>query len=148
MSKIDLDKFKEQNTITLYCSKCNAEVNGCTSTAVSVLCFRCTTLLAPIEEKIKKEPSGFPRGWKLYARFVHADGSVYDKGIEQPELKGTLKPTDMEEIKKKSAAKKISKKEKIKKNDYKLEKRFEKRKEAKKLANKNKKNKIKELLNA
>lgn len=147
MSKIDLDKFKEQSTITLNCSKCDAEVSGCTSTAIAVLCFRCTTLLVPIEEKLKKEPSGFPRGWKLYARFVHADGKVYDKGIEQPKLNGTLKPTDMEEIKKKSAAKKISKKEKLKNNDVKLEKRFAKRKAAKKLANKNKKNKIKELLN-
>ena len=37
--------------------------------------------------------SGKPRGWAFMKEFVDKDGSVYHKGIEQPKLKGTLKPT-------------------------------------------------------
>jgi len=144
--KYDLNNFKNHDTITLSCSNCKVDVHGCTATAVAVLCHRCTTNLVPIEEKIKKEPSGFPRGWKLYSRFVHANGKVYDKGIEQTELEGTLPPTDMEEIKRKSKEKRLSKKEKIKKNEAKMNKIIEKRKKAKKIASENKKKKMKELL--
>lgn len=38
-------------------------------------------------------PSGKPRGWKFMKEYVHKDGTVYHKGVEQPGLKGTLKPT-------------------------------------------------------
>jgi len=34
-----------------------------------------------------------PRGWRLMNQFVDADGTVYIKGVEHPELKGTLPPT-------------------------------------------------------
>ena len=40
--------------------------------------------------------------------FVHVDGTVFHKGVEQPKLKGTLPPTPKPESKKK-----LSKQEKI-----------------------------------
>jgi hypothetical protein len=51
-----------------------------------------------------------PRGWKFMKQYVHKDGTVYFKGIEQPELKGTLPVTD-NIIKKEK--KKLSKQEKV-----------------------------------
>ena len=36
--------------------------------------------------------------------FVHSDGTVYQFGVEKPELKGTIKPTDIDSIKKQQKA--------------------------------------------
>jgi len=41
-----------------------------------------------IKIEIKK-----PRGWHFMNEFVDSEGNVYHKGVEQPELKGTLTPT-------------------------------------------------------
>ena len=43
------------------------------------------------------KPSGFHRGWRWMKEFVHKDGRVFHKGIEQIELKGTLPPTKQKE---------------------------------------------------
>lgn len=43
----------------------------------------------------EKKREGYPRGWRFKALFVHADGTVYHKGIEQPDLKGTLPATEI-----------------------------------------------------
>lgn len=45
--------------------------------------------------------SGRPRGWKFMKEFVHTDGTVFHKGVEQPKLKGTLPHTPKPEPKKK-----------------------------------------------
>lgn len=46
------------------------------------------------EEKTKSyKPTGRPAGWHFMNEFVDKDGTVYHKGVEQPKLKGTLKPT-------------------------------------------------------
>ena len=47
-----------------------------------------------------KRPSGFHRGWKFMKVFVHENGTVYHKGVEQPKLKGTLPATPRKETKK------------------------------------------------
>lgn len=47
-----------------------------------------------------KRPSGFHRGWKFMKVFVHENGTVYHKGVEQPDLKGTLPATPRKETKK------------------------------------------------
>ena len=62
--------------------------------AASVLCWYCTERMTepPVIQRVKID-SGMPRGWKLKAVFVHTDGTVYHKGVEQPELKGTLPAT-------------------------------------------------------
>ena len=44
-----------------------------------------------------KTPTGFHRGWRWMKEFVHKDGRVFHKGIEQPKLKGTLEPTKQKE---------------------------------------------------
>ena len=44
-------------------------------------------------DKVIKIKSGRPAGWHFMSEFVDKDGNVFHKGVEQPELKGTLKPT-------------------------------------------------------
>jgi hypothetical protein len=53
--------------------------------------------ILPTQRKI-----GYPRGWKFKKVFVHSDGTVYHKGMEQPELKDTLPPTPIVPKQKKS----------------------------------------------
>ena len=52
-----------------------------------------------------KRPSGFHRGWKFMKVFVHENGIVYHKGVEQPKLKGTLPATTRKETKKDTRSK-------------------------------------------
>jgi hypothetical protein len=84
---------------------CSNRVENVSSEATSVLCSRCSQALVPFEEKFKKK-SDKPRGWAFMKVYVHKDGTVYHKGKEQPELKGTLPPTKIE---KKEPKKKMSK---------------------------------------
>ena len=76
---------------------------------VSFTCGKCTMIRTlkrtPLEEMIpslkKKVSSGRPAGWHFMNEFVDKDGNVFHKGKEQPELKGTLKPTKVKPRKKK-----------------------------------------------
>ena len=45
------------------------------------------------KENPKKVSTGRPAGWHFMNEFVDKDGTVFHKGVEQPKLKGTLKPT-------------------------------------------------------
>jgi len=79
------------------------------SDAVAVLCSSCTqkTVEPP------KQPRGYvskgrPRGWQFMKEFVDPQGNVFHKGVEQPQLKGTLEPTKIEPAEKT----KLSKREK------------------------------------
>ena len=45
------------------------------------------------KEKPKKVSTGRPAGWHFMNEFFDKDGTVFHKGVEQPKLKGTLKPT-------------------------------------------------------
>ena len=54
-------------------------------------------------ELFGKHSTGRPRGWKWMQVYVDKDGTVFYKGEEQPDLKGTLKPT---KVKKKKPKKK------------------------------------------
>ena len=45
------------------------------------------------KEKPKLVSTGRPAGWHFMNEFVDKDGTVFHKGVEQPKLKGTLKPT-------------------------------------------------------
>ena len=84
---------------------CSNWVEGVSETAVAVLCSRCSQALVPFEETYKKK-SDKPRGWAFMKEYVHKDGTVYHKGKEQPELKGTLPPTKIEQ---KEPGKKLTK---------------------------------------
>lgn len=53
----------------------------------------------------EKKPTGYPRGWKFMAEFVDKDGNVYHKGEKQDDLFGTLPPTIVKELVKKSSVK-------------------------------------------
>lgn len=52
-------------------------------------------------EKPKRVRTGRPSGWHFMGEFVDKDGTVYHKGVEQPKLFGTLKPTKVKAKKKK-----------------------------------------------
>ena len=47
----------------------------------------------PNENKPSRVKTGRPAGWHWMAEFVDKDGTVYHKGKEVPELKGTLPVT-------------------------------------------------------
>ena len=53
----------------------------------------------PTENKVQRK-TGRPAGWHFMAEFVDKDGNVFHKGVEQPTLKGTLKPTKVKPRKK------------------------------------------------
>lgn len=131
LSSIDLEKMKSHPSQELQCS-CGRWVQGVSTDAVSVKCPICVCMMVPIEKKIPQQSSGFIRGWKMYGEFVHADGRVFRKGVEIPELKGTLPPTDLNKIKEKQLANKKNKKEKEAKNEEKLIKQFQKKQQLKK----------------
>lgn len=144
--------LKEGDFISLKCrnSECNRIVNNCHPDTISVLCPICTCMLVPIENNIGKQgKGGYLRGWKLMKEFVHQDGTVYYFGIEQPELKGTITPTDVKAIKEKQKKDRIEKKKlkeiREKKKEEKLLKQYQKgqKERAKKI--KDVQNKIKTL---
>jgi len=61
---------------------------------LSVLCNCCTRKIsAPPEISKGYQSKGMIRGWQFMKEFVHEDGRVFHKGVEQPRLKGTLPPT-------------------------------------------------------
>jgi len=62
----------------------------------------------PEENKPKRVKTGRPSGWHFMNEFVDKDGTVFHKGKEQPNLKGTLPPT---KIKPKKKAKRRTKEE-------------------------------------
>ena len=47
----------------------------------------------PEQAKPIKVKTGRPAGWHWMGEFVDKDGTVFHRGVEQPKLKGTLKPT-------------------------------------------------------
>tara|TARA_Y100001973_G_scaffold5986_1_gene8331 strand:- start:396 stop:749 length:354 start_codon:yes stop_codon:yes gene_type:complete len=99
---------------------------------VSVTCSKCTTIIQlnkfpdTLPKSHKKKSTGRPAGWHFMNEFVDKDGNVFHKGVEQPDLKGTLKPTKVKPPKKRKKksktdrllelAKKHKRKLKIKRN--------------------------------
>ena len=89
-------KQKISKSKTLECKVCGQDVHNCGATADAVTCSQCVTeLYWHAEDAPKRKPIGYPKGWKFMKEFVHENGSVYHKGEEQPDLKGTLKPTPL-----------------------------------------------------
>ena len=52
----------------------------------------------PDSSKPSYTPTGRPAGWHFMNEFVDKDGNVFHKGVEQPKLKGTLKPTKVKTV--------------------------------------------------
>jgi hypothetical protein len=87
----------------LECKKCGRWVDNVGEEAKTVMCSYCIMMLVgmPEESKSTYKPTGRPAGWHFMKEFVDKDGNVFHKGVEQPKLKGTLKPTKVKPPKKK-----------------------------------------------
>ena len=128
--------FHENGKRYMQCKHCLSEYVSVSENIVAVTCSRCVTRITTsqmtLEDfypsmKIKK--TGRPAGWHWMKEFVDKKGNVFHKGKEQPELKGTLKPTKVKPRKKK---KKLTADEKL----YKELNKWKKRKKAKRRAKK------------
>ncbi len=103
-------KIKAWNRVpdTLYkhmeCKLCGA-MSEVGTDATAVTCSECVNQLVEAPTIITKRKSDKPPGWHFMNVYVHKDGTVYYKGTEQPELKGTLPITK----KKTKTKKKITK---------------------------------------
>ena len=129
-------KKQKQEWITFYedgkrfmlCKRCQSEYVETSEDAVAVTCHMCVQRICishmSLEEMIpslrKKVTTGRPPGWHFMNEFVDKYGNVFHKGKEQPELKGTLKPTKVKPPKKR---KKLTKDEKLYKDINKWKKR-------------------------
>ena len=74
-------------------------------TAGAITCSSCVVRIDLIkfpDTAIKKQKvsTGRPAGWHFMNEFVDKDGTVFHKGKEQLDLKGTLKPTKVKPPKK------------------------------------------------
>ena len=101
--------FKEKGNTYMQCKSCNDYVTVSEGTK-AVTCGMCNAAKMPWP-KISKQyrPTGRPAGWQWMAEFVDKDGIVFHKGVEQPKLKGTLKPTKVKPQKKRKKVNKDSK---------------------------------------
>ena len=123
--------FHEDGKRYMQCKHCKSEYVSTGEDSVAVTCWKCTQRLCisqmSLEEMIpslrKKVSSGRPAGWHFMKEFVDKKGNVFYKGKEQPELKGTLKPTKVKPPKKR---KKLTADEKL----YKELNKWKKRKKA------------------
>ena len=108
MKKKETHSFIEDGQKYMQCKSCY-DYNPVDDGVVAFTCGKCTMIQTlkriPLEEMIpslkKKVSSGRPPGWHFMNEFVDKDGNVFHKGKEQPELKGTLKPTKVKPRKKK-----------------------------------------------
>ena len=127
--------FHEDGKRYMQCKVCKSEYVQTGEDTVAVTCSMCTQRLClshmSLEEMMpslrKKVSTGRPPGWHFMNEFVDKKCNVFHKGKEQPELKGTLKPTKVKPIKKK---KKLTADEKLQKDL----KNWKKRKKAKRRA--------------
>jgi len=64
---------------------------------VSSTCSICVQeMVDPPELSTQRISTGRPQGWHFMAEYVDKDGNVFHRGIEQPDLKGTIDPTKIE----------------------------------------------------
>ncbi|MBC8298015.1 MAG: IBR domain-containing protein [Pelagibacterales bacterium] len=103
--------FIEDGELLMECKKCGYYIEV-SEDAVSVICSDCVQriCLAKRPELIpeldpKKKKTGRPIGWHFMGVFVDKDGTVFHRGKEQPDLKGTLPATKVKPVKKKAKVK-------------------------------------------
>ena len=100
--KMEYHSYLEDGKLYMACkNNCgNYEVVG--DETIATTCWSCVMQVVGMPEVPKGYvPTGRPAGWHFMNEFVDKDGNVFHKGKEQPELKGTLKPTKVKPIKKK-----------------------------------------------
>ena len=135
--KKEYSSFYEDGKRYMQCKVCQSEYVSVGENIAAVTCSSCvtriTTGLMSLEDFYpswkKQKKTGRPAGWHWMKEFVDKKGNVFHKGKEQPELKGTLKPTKVKLRKKK---KKLTADEKL----YKELNKWKKRKKAKRRAKK------------
>ena len=105
--KKETNHYGGKNIRYMDCKHCGGQVRNVGEDAKSVICNHCFMGMmvkrfpesAEFNAKTYK-PTGRPAGWHWMAEFVDKDGNVFHKGVEQPKLKGTLKPTKVKPRKK------------------------------------------------
>lgn len=117
-------------TRILECKLCGGFVYNVSKDAVAITCSECVMeMVKELEGPRKKKlvaSQGYPKGWRFMKEFVHNDGTVYHRGVEQPELKGTLQPTTIVTKPKKTKAQKANEKAAIMKQFADLKKQLKK----------------------
>lgn len=78
--------------------KCGTLVHNVGDDAVEVKCWRCVLRVVPDPSLLEPTKNKFPRDWQFMDEYVHSDGTVYHMGVEQPDLKGTMDPTDIKTV--------------------------------------------------
>ena len=128
--------FHEDGKRYMQCKVCQSEYVQTGEDAVAITCSNCVTRITTSQMTLEDfypsmniKKTGRPPGWHWMKEFVDKKGNVFHKGKEQPELKGTLKPTKVKPRKKK---KKLTADEKL----YKELNKWKKRKKAKRRAKK------------
>jgi len=129
-NKQEYISFVEDGVRWMICKVCQSEYVEVDEGTTAITCSQCvikkTLALKPMDEFFGKQrvSTGRPAGWHFMNEFVDKDGNVFHKGKEQPELKGTLKPTKVKPPKKK---KKLTADEKL----FKRAERYKKKLKAK-----------------
>ena len=83
--------------VNMDCKVTGEPVANVSEEPVSVIGSRAVMNMVGMPKKNQKKVSKF---WHFMNEFVDKDGNVFHKGVEQPELKGTLPPTKVEPKKK------------------------------------------------
>ncbi len=123
--------FVEDGQRWMICKHCQSEYVRVDEGTAAITCSSCvikkTLALKPLDKFFKsiKPKTGRPAGWHFMNEFVDKDGNVFHKGKEQPDLKGTLKPTKVKPPKKR---KKLSADQKLQRDINKWKKRKKARK--------------------
>ena len=104
--KNEYSNFIENGVKYMQCQSCLSEYVEVGGGVTAVTCNRCTNIIMinKFPDSIPKyntiKSTGKPPGWHFMNEFVDKDGNVFHKGKEQPDLKGTLKPTKVKPLKK------------------------------------------------
>jgi ribosomal protein S27E len=81
------------------CKRCG-QMQQVSYEATACTCWSCVQeMVEPPKEVKSRITTGRPFGWHFMKEFVDKDGTVYHKGVEQPKLKGSLKPSEVKKPK-------------------------------------------------
>ena len=87
-----MERAKVQKHV-VECKSCGVQKEA-SITVTGYTCYECVVdAWDPADAPKSKKPTGYPKGWKFMKQFVHENGTVYVRGVEHPDLKGTLLPT-------------------------------------------------------
>ena len=125
--RITYNVFAEDGITYMECKECLTYVPISSEDVKATRCDRCVLRksieldpdLAEQKSKYIHEPTGRPAGWHFMKEYVDPEGNVFYKGVEQPDLKGTLKPT---KVKRKPKKKKKTLLEKVRAEEKRIHK--------------------------